>query len=344
MRFVQTSLLFLASLLFSLAPQAAELSTVLVDRIDVPREYRLDGVVEAIDAGTLSAQTSGQIQRILVDVDDFVEQGTLIIQLKATEQLAGLDKAKANLQAANAQWQEADREFKRIEDIYARKLVSKSDMDKATASLKKAVAQKKGAEAALQQAREQYEYTQVRAPYTGIVTERHVEMGETAQPGTPLISGVSLDRLRVKVDVPQSLIAAVREHGKARVKIPSGEWVEVSKLTAFPFADQASNTFKVRLYLPEKVPGLFPGMFLKTAFVVDSQKALVIPASAVVRRSEVTAAYVVDEQGHVQMRHIRVARVLEDGRATVLAGLTQGEQVAIDPVAAGVALKQQGVE
>jgi len=85
-------------------------------------------------------------------------------------------------------------------------------------------------------------------------------------------------------------------------------------------------------------------MFVKTAFAIDAEKALVIPASAVVRRSEVTAAYVVDEQGHIRMRHIRVARLLEDGRATVLAGLTQGEAVATDPVAAGVALKQQAAE
>ena len=92
MRIVEASLLSLAGLLAGFTAQAAELSTVLVGKIELPREYRLDGGVEAIDQGTLSAQTSGQIQRILVDVDDFVEQGALIIQLKATEQQARLDQ------------------------------------------------------------------------------------------------------------------------------------------------------------------------------------------------------------------------------------------------------------
>lgn len=344
MRFAQASLFAFASLVSSIAAHAAELSTVLVDKIDQPREYRLDGVVEAIDRGTLSAQTSGQIQRILVDVDDLVEQGSLIIQLKATEQQAGLERAQANLQAATAQWQEAEREFTRTEGVYAKKLVSKSAMDKATANRKTMSAQKRAAEAAMQQAREQFEYTQVRAPYTGIVTERHVELGEMAQPGTPLISGVSLDNLRITVDVPQSLIAAVREQGKARVRTPAGAWVAVSKLTVFPFAERGSNSFKVRLYLPEKVPNLFPGMFVKTAFVTGGEKLLVVPAAAVVRRSEVTAAYVVGEAGGIQMRHIRVGRMLEDGRIAVLAGLSQGEMVATDPVAAGVALKQKAAE
>jgi RND family efflux transporter MFP subunit len=280
------------------------------------------------------------VQAVLVDVDDYVEQGTLIIQLKDAEQKARHTQAQANLQAAIAQLQDAQKEFQRTKDIYARKLVAKAAMDKATAALKTAQAQHKAALAAQKQADEQLEYTRIRAPFTGIVTKRLIEVGETAQPGRALISGISLEKLRVNVEVPQSLIGAVRAHRKARVQLPDGEWLDTDDLTIFPYADSAANTFKVRANLNAGVKGVFPGMWLKVAFVTGSEQLLTVPRSAVVHRSEVTAVYVVNAEGVISLRHVRLGRRLGD-RQVVLAGLHDGEQVALDPVAAGVALKRQ---
>jgi hypothetical protein len=162
-----------------------------------------------------------------------------------------------------------------------------------------------------------------------------------AQPGQALMSGISLERLRVRVDVPQSLIVPVRASGEARVRLPDGTWVNAGEQMVFPFADQGSNSFRVRLELPEGAPELFPGMWVKTAFRVGSQERLVVPAKALVYRSEVTAVYVVDEQGKVGFRRIRAGSRLDDGLVEVLAGLEAGERVALEPVAAGVLLKRQ---
>jgi hypothetical protein len=142
------------------------------------------------------------------------------------------------------------------------------------------------------------------------------------------------------VDVPQSLIGKVRQHGEARVQLPDGDWLAAQQLTFFPYADPASNTFKVRADLPPGVPGVFPGMSLKVAFTIGSDEPLTVPESAVVHRSEVTGVYVVGPQGAISLRHIRIGRRL-DGRVAILAGLSAGEQVALDPVAAGGALKRQ---
>lgn len=336
---VTGGVLLLASAL-ALPVAAAELATVAATESEMAREYLLDGTVEAVQQSTMSAQTSGQVQEVLVDVDDYVEQGALIIRLKDTEQRAAQAQAQATLRAADAQLQQAQRDYTRTKDIYARKLVSKADMDRATAALKNARAQQEAAAAALKQADERLEYTRIRAPFTGIVTERHIEAGETAQPGRPLISGISLDHLRVNVAVPQSLIAKVREHARARVQLPDGQWLAAEQLTVFPYADPASNTFKVRVQLPRAVKGVFPGMSLKVAFTTGTEQRLTVPESAIVHRSEVTAVYVVAPDGRISLRHVRLGN-RSDGRAVVLAGLEAGEQVATDPVAAGVALKRQ---
>lgn len=85
-------------------------------------------------------------------------------------------------------------------------------------------------------------------------------------------------------------------------------------------------------------------MFVKTAFVTGQREQLVIPASAVVYRSEVTGVYVVAEGGRVQFRHVRLGRPTGDGAVAVLAGLVSDERVALDPIAAGVELKRQRAE
>ena len=335
----------LALLLASPLANAAEtLATATASIQEIPKEHRLDGVVEAVNQSTVSAQTQGQIEAIYFDVDDYVEKGTLIIQLKDTQQKAGLAQADAELKAANAQLQEAQDEFTRVKGVYEKKLVSQSAMDKASTALKQAKAQRDAALAGLNQAQEQLEYTKVRAPYSGIVTQRLVETGEIATPGQRLMSGISLDQLRVNVDVPQSLIPAIRSTGEARVQQPGNGYIQAEKLTIFPYAHSGSNTFKVRLDLPTGSKNMFPGMYVKTAFVIGHEKRLMIPQQAVVYRSEVTGVYVVGPNGKIALRHIRTGAKTTDGNIVILAGLEDGEQVALDPIAAGAALKEQRKE
>jgi RND family efflux transporter MFP subunit len=260
--------------------------------------------------------------------------------LRDTEHRARVAQAAADLKSATAQLKQARDEFGRVEGLYKKKNISDSAMDKARADLTSAQANLEAAQAGLQQAQEQLQYTQIRAPYSGIVTQRHVEVGEIASPGQAVMSGISLEELRVIVDVPQSVIPAVRELGEINVYLPNGEVAKPGRITVFPFADLGSNTFKVRVDLTERTEGLFPGMFVKTGIITGKKEELTVPKAAVVYRSEVTGVYVLGEDGDIRLRQIRVGRALGDD-LVVLSGLTEGERVALDPIAAGVALKAQ---
>lgn len=351
--FVKSVLLF--SLLAGLVPgqiqyaqasnKNSELATADVTLDLLSREFRLDGNVEAIHKATVSAQTRGTIKKILVDVDDYVEKGSVIIQLKDVSQKAQLKKAQAGEKEAISHLSKAQDEFKRIEDIYAKKVVSKSRMDEATHAVSAAKARLDSARASLDEAREQLTYTRVKAPYSGIVIERHVEVGETVQTGAKLMTGVSLDKLRVNVDVPQNLINKIRIFSKAFVYTDAaigGDQVQVTvdKITIFPIADRASNTFKVRLDLPEGIDGLFPGMFVKASLVIGEKQVLQVPQQSIVYRSELTAVYVLTDDGSINFRHVRLGRA-SNGLQIVLSGLSVGEKVALDPIEAGAALMQQ---
>ena len=316
------------------APRAsgAALKAVVLEPERTPLERQLDGTIEAVNQGTVAAQTAGRVAAILYDVNDFVPAGAVVVRLRATEQRAGLLQAEAALREATARETEAQTRHQRIAAMYERKVVAKAMLDEATASRDAAVARRNAARAALESAREGVSYTEIRAPYAGIVTRRHVEVGETVSPGTPIMSGISLQFLRVVVDVPQSIVEQVRQIRKAAIYV-GGRRIEATKLTLFPEASSPSNTFRARLELPENATDLYPGMFVKVGFVTGEAERLLVPVRALVERGEVTAVYVLDASGRTSLRQVRPGHRFDD-RIEILAGLGSGERIALDPVAA----------
>lgn len=311
---------------------AARIASMRLEPQRVPLERRLDGKIEAVNQGTVAAQTSGRVTEILYDVNDFVPAGAVIVRLRATEQRAGLLQAQAELRAATARDTEAGQRFARVSSMYENKLVAKAALDEATANRDAARADLAAARAALQSAQEGVAYTEVRAPYAGVVTKRNVEVGETVAPGTPLMSGLSLRFLRVAVDVPQSIVGEVRRIRKAAIYV-DGKRIEATRLTIFPEAAASTSTFRARLELPENATALYPGMFVKVAFVIGETERLLIPSSSLVERGEVTAVYVIDASGTPSLRQIRAGHRFDE-QIEVLAGLTAGEHIATDPLAA----------
>lgn len=314
------------------APGGPELATRVVRPVRVPLERTVDGTIEAVNQATVSAQTAGRVAEILYDVDDVVPAGAVIVRLKGIEQRAGLTAASASLSEAKARAAEAESNYARIADMYQRRVVSKAQFDQATANRDAAVARLSAAEASLTTAREGVGYTEVRAPYGGVVTKRHVQVGETVAPGSPLMSGISLENLRVSTYVPQTVAAQVQARKQANVYFGDRS-VKATKITVFPEAATASGTFRARVELPPGAIDVAPGTYVKVGLVVGDADRLTVPTTALVRRSEVTAVYVVDAKGAPSLQYVRPGPRAGD-EIEILAGLKAGDRVALDPVAA----------
>jgi RND family efflux transporter MFP subunit len=319
------------------SPSPPTIATTTVAPERVPLELVWDGVVEAVNQATLSAQTSGRVLELPYDVDDYVPAGAVVVRFTDVEQQSTRKRADAQIAAAEAANKNAEADYNRIAEIYSRKLVSKADLDQVTARRDSSRATLDSARAVLREAGQQVDYTVIRAPYSGIVTQRHVQIGESVRPGQPLISGLSLGQLRINVNVPQSDIAAIRAHKQASVLLDaaSDNRIPAKQVVLFPYADPQTHSFKVRLELSEQETGLNPGMTVKAAFVVGDAERLLVPASALVQRSEVSGVYVVDDAG-VSLHQVRLGHRFGD-RVEVLSGLDAGARVANDPVAAGLA-------
>ena len=304
-----------------------------------------DGVVEAVRRADLSAQTSGRVATIQVDVNDRVKAGDVLLRITAVEQDAGANTARAQLRAAEASAAEAEQTYRRYAALAGNQYVSKLQLDQARATRDAAVAARDAARAQLAQAAQQAAYTVVRAPFAGIIATRDVEPGETVSPGQPLLSVYEPRELRIEVAVPQTRAEAIRRDPRATVVLPGGREVAPAEVIVFPAADAASHSVNVRLRLPDLNPPPAPGTTAKVVFDADAQGGgasvapLRIPASAVAQRGELSAVYV--KQGdRLLLRQLRLGARSGD-EVEVISGLRPGDKIASDPVAALQALAAQ---
>jgi len=332
--------LILINLILISQVSAADLPVEIVKEVTVADSLTFTGTVEAVHAGTASAEISGRVVQTLVDVGDLVNKDDVILKLRDTKQQATYHSAEAGVKAAKAQYESAEKEYTRIINLLQKGLVSQSTTDKALSQRDSSKANLDAAEATLINAEEQLEYTRVKAPYSGIVLERHVEMGETVNPGTPLYTGMSLEKLRILTNVPQKDIDKIRKNKKATIELPNGDFIYVTgeKLTFFGYADPKTSTFKVRVNLPDGLSGLYPGMYIKTSFKIGESVSLVVPERCLIRRGEVTAVYVETDK-KLHFRHIRLGRDLGNGDMEVLSGLSFGERVVTSPTLAISSIK-----
>lgn len=325
---MRTALLsiLLTSALGAQAAPAIETRVLAPETVPVTRLF--DGKVEAINAATVSGQTSGRVADIRFDVGDRVPAGATIIRLVSEDQQGGLQQAQAALADAEAGLKVDQLELRRIEELFGKGVVSKAELDRAQGKVKSREAQVSNARGALRRAEQQLAYTVVQAPFSGVVSERHIELGEAVAPGTPLMSGFDPDHLRVVVNVPQD-VAGRASNDTIRIQ-RDGDTLAPAQTQIYPVANAVSGTVKLRLTLGEGDHGLKPGQWVKVAVVTGEENQLRIPLSAVLQRSQISTVYVQTEAG-LQLRNVRLGKVSGDA-VDVSAGLSAGDSLVLNPL------------
>ena len=175
------------------------------------------------------------------------------------------------------------------------------------------------------------------APFDGVITKKFVEVGDTVQPGQPLIEFADLTYLQVEVDVPVRLMSGLSAGMLVPVKLDVGDrlYVEGRVAQIFPSADSVRHTVKVKFDLPIDTPG-GPGMYAEVRVPDTASRGdtvPVIPDSAVLWRGSLPAVYVVTDDDRSELRLIRLGDYLGQGQVAVLSGLSVGERIYAVPPA-----------
>lgn len=329
------------SAVLSFSLQAEPLAVVKAEYREVAQTYSVEGVMEAVRQSTVSAQISGRVKEVNFDVGDTVKKGQVILRIDERETEQALAGSQAQVMQAQAALTQAKANYERSLQLFEQKYISQSALDKAKADFDMAKAQAAASEAGESQQALARGYASVIAPFTGVVAQRLVEVGEMMTIGKPMMVGFDPSQLRVVVNVPQYKLAEIGTHPKVSVELTSVKrWVKAAAVSVQPSADSRTHSTQVRINMPANEKGIYPGMFVRAHFAVGKANKLLIPASAVVRRSEVVGVYVVDEKGDARLRQIRVGETTAENQVEVLVGLNPGENVALDPIKAGMAVSQ----
>jgi RND family efflux transporter MFP subunit len=256
------------------AAPALELKGAAVEMREVDVTYSAEAVVEAVRQSTVAAQIAGRVVELRFDVGDYVKKGEVIARIDERAAAQAVAASEAQVREAEAALRNARAEYERAKQLVTQKFLSQAALDRAEAEYKSAQARVSALLASASQAATERGFATIVAPYSGVVSARHVELGEMATPGKPLMTGFDPGTLRVSATVPQAQVAAIQAGAKARIEIPSAaKWIDAADVKLVPSADPRTHTSQVRLGLPADARGIYPGVYARAHFVTGKKSA-----------------------------------------------------------------------
>ncbi|MGC1644862.1 MAG: efflux RND transporter periplasmic adaptor subunit [Candidatus Sulfotelmatobacter sp.] len=319
----------------------SNISVIAVQKTKVPDWLEAVGTVRATQTSQVSSQVMGNILEIRAHEGDRVRSGQVLAVLDDAQSRSGTDQATAALNAAEKEVSAADSDFalagatlKRYQRLYEKKSVSPQEFDEIKARYQSAEARRDMARAGqaqatagLTQARTSLGYTRIRAPFTGIVTEKKADAGTLASPGMPIFTIEDTRGYRLEVTVDESELRLVRVGQASPVTIDalgdtqlSGKVVQI-----VPAADPASRTFLVKVELPADVR-VRSGLFGRARFSRGERSALLIPHASLVERGQLQGVYVLDANQIAGLRYVTLGKSTGE-QIEVLSGLQDGEKL-----------------
>lgn len=299
------------------APAAAvPVEVVAIERRSVSSFLETNGSLEAENDVQIVSRIQGPVVELVAEEGMRLKKSDLMLKIDEAEALAEVDIAQVALN-------EAIRAHERAEAARESEIISQEVYDTALARLESAQAQ-------LTNAKINYGYTVVRAPFDGIVVERHVKLAENVTANQELFRFSDFDPLLCKIQVPEKELSRLQKGQTAYVNVEAwpDERFQASVLRISPVVDATTGTIRVTLEVRARGK-LSPGMFARVYLVTDThENAVVMPKRALSIESLSDAVFVVNEEGQASRRQIQLGYE-ETDIVEVISGLDVGERVIV---------------
>lgn len=265
-------------------------------------EITLSGRIKAAEQTQLSFEISGKIERLTVDVGDSFEAGETLAVIDDARYQLEYDRAVASEQEAKSAFEEAKLAYKRLSSLREKGYTSQSQLDSAEASLESSRSRYESAVASRRLASRDLRLTELKAPFTGSVSRRHVEPAERVSPNQTVLDVISeREGFEVETSVAENLVSHLNAKSLHTITIPAlgGEPVPAS-IKHIGTQPQSSNNYPIILALEEPVDGLRSGMTAQVHLDIAAGDMHTIEAGDSAVRVPLTAlVYDTREQAHV---------------------------------------------
>jgi membrane fusion protein (multidrug efflux system) len=297
--------------------------------LDVPIELDAAGELQARDETRVAAEIAGRVTRIVVDEGGAVEDGAVVIEIDPERRRLELDAAVARVAQAQARLEKDRRQTERVRELFQSNVTSKAALDEAETALRLAIAEADAERAQRGVAQRALDDASVQAPFAGLVSHRHVDVGEFVQVGTPLFDMVSLDPVEVIFHLPEIDSSRVQLGQPVDVTLAPfpGELFRGQVSMVAPTIDPGTRTLRVKALIPNPEGRLRPGLFARASLGVELRRGLVmVPEDALLQRSDGQVLFLVGEGNRVR-RVVVQAGVAHDGMVEVRGKVAPGDRV-----------------
>jgi len=309
--------------------KAPPVATGMVRAVDLEERIEATGELQARLRSTLAAQVDGRITSVLRDDGDAVSASQVVLEIDPHHRELDRDAARARLAQAEARLQRERREAERVRELHRNNIASKSRLDEAETALALAQADSAAGRAELGVVEQALADASVRAPFAGLISERHVNLGQYVQPGTALFDLVSLDPLDVVFHVAEvdSGRVAVGQEVAVRVAPHPGETFRAHVDVVSPIIDPATRTLRVKATVANSDGRLRPGLFARADLGVSLRRGVpMVPEEAVLQRTDGSVVFRLVDGDRVERRVVKLGS-FRDSAIEIVEGLAVGDVV-----------------
>lgn len=294
------------------------------------KELQFTGIVEADDKMVLSTKILGQVKKVLVKEGDKISRGQLLVEINSNDILSKLKGAKASLKEATVSLTNVKKNYERIKNLTEKGSATQRELDDITTAKEVGEARMESISQSISELNELLTYANLRSPISGFVSQKFINAGDMATPGSPLLALESLDNLIVSINVPEFEIGMLEENDPVTVKIDAlknatckGVIEKIIPSSAFSGAQ-----YKVNVAFKSLNENVKPGMFARVDLYKNKEAKILIPSTSIRNRGQLTGLYTVNQQGEAMLRWVRIGQEYPEG-TEVLSGLSEGEKIII---------------
>lgn len=290
------------------------------------------GKIEAENSANLSTRMMGYVTKIHVQVGQKVGAGQLLVSINNTDLQAKKAQVDANILQATAGYNNAKKDYDRFVNLFKQQSASQKELDDMTARYEMAKAGLEGAKQMRNEVIAQFSYSNITAPFSGVVTNTFVKEGDMANPGMPLVSVEGASRLQVTAMVSENDIVSIKKGMPVKVLVKSSNTTLTGKVSEVSIS--ATNTggqYLVKINLDKTDSSVLSGMFVNVQFPIENKTQTVqsdrilVPESALVKQGQLTGIYTVGTGNVAILRWLRTGKTFGN-QVEVLSGLSANEQ------------------
>ncbi|WP_291101293.1 MULTISPECIES: efflux RND transporter periplasmic adaptor subunit [unclassified Flavobacterium] len=290
------------------------------------------GKIEAENSANLSTRMMGYVTRVHVKVGQKVGAGQLLVSINNTDLEAKKAQVDASILQATAGYNNAKKDYDRFVNLFKQQSASQKELDDMTARYEMAKAGLEGAKQMRNEVMAQFSYSNITAPFSGVVTNTFVKEGDMANPGMPLVSVEGASKLQVTAMVSENDISSIKKGMSVKVLVKSSNKNITGKVSEVSLS--ATNTggqYLVKINLDKTDSSVLSGMFVNVQFpIVNAAKTaqsgmVLVPENALVKQGQLIGIYTIGSGNVAILRWLRTGKTFGN-QVEVLSGLSANEQ------------------